>query len=119
MKPPTKPETQPKKRTKDNDNEGMEGTADEETPFPHKAEVHCKVCKPSGLPTKRARADNRQVKLASVRARAAGDFDTQCMQERQDIIAIANKTSVARMFFSMGLNKIVDAIVDELGYNNP
>ncbi len=53
-----------------------------------------------------------------MRTRAAGDFGTQFMQERQDIIAITNQTLVARMFISLGLNdKIVNATVDEQGYN--
>ncbi len=33
MKPPAKPKTQTKKHSKVNDNEGMEGTADEENLF--------------------------------------------------------------------------------------
>ncbi len=58
IKPPAKPEPQPKKCTKGDVDEGMEGTTNEETSFPHKLEACCKVHKPRGRPTKRARADD-------------------------------------------------------------
>ncbi len=117
IKPPAKPEPQPKKCTKGDVDEGMEGTTNEETSFPHIMEACCKVHKPRRCPTKRARADDCQANLASVRTRAAGDFGTQFMQERQDIIAITNQTLVARMFISLGLNDKIVATVDEQGYN--
>ncbi len=54
MKPPAELELQPKKHNKANDNEGKEGMANEEDPFPHKVEAPHKVLEPSGHPTKRA-----------------------------------------------------------------
>ncbi len=73
-----------------------------------------------GSKLKRAGADDQQANSASLRARAAGDFGTQCMQEHQVIFVVANSTLVTRMFISLGLNnEIVDAIVDEHGYNTP
>ncbi len=42
MKPPVELEIQSKKCNKANDNEGKEGTANEEDPFPHKVEAHRK-----------------------------------------------------------------------------
>ncbi len=77
-----------------------------------------KVHKPSECPTKGARADNCLNHLASAKARATGDYDTPCTQEHQAMFVIASWTLVARMFISLGLNdKIVNAIVDEQGYN--
>ncbi len=58
--------------------------------------------------------------MASQMARAAGDFGTPRICERQAMFAQAYKTSVSRMFVSLGLaDDIVDAIVDEQGYYTP
>ncbi len=52
MKPPAKLEPQLMKCSKADDNEGMEGMADEETSFPCSVEVNCRECKLGGLQTK-------------------------------------------------------------------
>ncbi len=57
---------------------------------------------------------------ASQIAKAAGDFGTPRNCKRQAMFAHACKTSVSRMIVSLGLaDDIVDAIVDEQGYNTP
>ncbi len=108
-----------KKPAKDPD-KGKEGTTDNEDPFPHKVELCCKECKPRGCPTKRAGAECHTDCLASKMARLAGDFATLCNRECQAMYAAAYRTLVSRMFISLGLsNEIVNAIIDEQGYNTP
>ncbi len=104
MKPPAKLKPQPKKCSNADDNEEKKGTAIEDDLFPCKVEACCKVHKPGGCINKRAGADDHKSHKASARMRAAGDFGTQCMQEHQVILAVANQTLVARMFISLGLN---------------
>ncbi len=92
--------------------------ANEENPFPHKVDVHQKVCKPGGSPSKGAGADDYPSHLASAKARATGDFCTPRTQEHMAMFAVAYRTLVTRMFISLGLNnKIINAVVKEQGYN--
>ncbi len=83
-------------------------------------EASCKEHEPRGQATIGARAGSRTDCSASKLARSAGDFGTPQNRERQAHFAAAYRLSVSRMFLSLGLsNKIVDAIVDEQGYNTP
>ncbi len=83
-------------------------------------EACCKGRKPGEPPTVRAGADGRTNCSASELARLAGDFGTPRNRERQAQLAAAYRLLVSRMFISLGLsNEIVDAIMDEQGYNTP
>ncbi len=121
-KEPTKPTAKTQATTDQNQddvNERKEGTADEDDDyelFARKVEVRCKVCKKGECPQKGTTEEHRSERLASQMARAAGDFETHRNCERQAMFAQAYKTSVYRIFISLGLaNDIVDAIVDEQG----
>ncbi len=86
--------------------------ADDDQPIPYKRDAHQRECEPGKCPDVRARA--------SKVTKSAGDFSTLCNRERQAHFAAAYRILVSRMFLSLGLsNKIVDAIVDEQGYNTP
>ncbi len=53
-------------------------------------------------------------------AKSAGDFGTPRNIERQAHFAAAYRILVSRMYLSLGLSEeIVDAIVNEQGYNTP
>ncbi len=107
-----------RKPNKDPD-EGKEGMADD-IPIPHKMKARRKERKPRGRPTLRDGAESCTNCSASESARAAGDFGTLQNRECQAHYATAYKLSVTRMFLSLGLsNEIVDAIMDEQGYNTP
>ncbi len=82
--------------------------------------ARCKECKPGGCPTLRAGAESRTDCSASESARVAGDFGTPQNRERQVHYAATCELLVTRIFLSLGLSdKIVNAIVDEQGYNTP
>ncbi len=118
-KPPTRSKGAMKRKPNVDPDKGKEGTADD-IPIPCKMEVHCKECKPRGRPTLRAGAESCTNCSASKLARAAGDFGAPQNRERQAHYAAACKLLVTRMFLSLGLSdEIVDAIMDEQGYNTP
>ncbi len=83
-------------------------------------EAHHKEREPGGHPTVKASAESRTNCSASKSARFAGDFGTPRKRECQAQFAAAYRLSVSRMFLSLGLSdEIVNAIVDEQGYNTP
>ncbi len=119
LKPPTRSKGATKKKASEDPDEGKEGTADD-IPIPRKMEARCKERKPGGRPTTGARAGSRTDRSASKSARLAGEFGTLQNMERQAHFAAAYRILVSRMFLSLGLSdKIVNAIVDEQGYNTP
>ncbi len=68
----------------------------------------------------RARAESHTDRSASNWARSVGDFGTQQNRECQAHYAAAYRLSVSKMFLSLDLSdKIVNAVVDEQGYNTP
>ncbi len=94
--------------------------ADEDELFPSKVDAHCKVHKQTDCPRKGATDECHMECLASQRTRAAGDVGIPRNCKHQAMYAQAYRTSVARMFLSLGLDKdIVDTIVDNQGYNSP
>ncbi len=108
-----------KRKSNEDQDEGKEGTADD-IPIPCKMEACHKECKPGGRPTTGAGAGSSTDRSASESARLAGDFGTPRNVEHQAHFAKAYKLSVSRMFLSLGLSdEIVNAIVDEQGYNTP
>ncbi len=124
-KPPTKIQASTKP-SQDNINEGKEGTADDDEdddnhdPLPHDVEARCKGRKKGGRPHKGTTGEFHAGRLASQMARAAGDFGTPKNCECQAMFAQAFKTLVSRMFVSLGLaDDIIDATVDEQGYDTP
>ncbi len=120
-KPPSKIQASTKP-SQDNINEGKEGTADDDDDdlFPRDVEACCKGCKKGGCPCKGTTGESCVGRLASQTARATEDFGTPQNCEHQAMFAQAYRTLVSRMFVSLGLaDDIVDAIVDEQGYNTP
>ena len=116
---PTRSKGASKRKTSEDLDEGKEGTADD-IPIPRKTDARRKEREPGGRPTTGAGAGSRTDRSASESARSAGDFGTPRNRERQAQFAAAYKLSVSRMFLSLGLSdEIVDAIVDEQGYNTP
>ncbi len=76
--------------------------------------------KKGGHPHNGTNKEGRVAYLASHMARAVGDFGTSQNCKCQAMFAQAYRTLVSRMFLSLGLaHDIVDAIVDEQGYNTP
>ncbi len=118
-KPTTRSKGVMKKKASKNPDKGKEGTADD-IPIPRKMDACRKEREPGGHPTIRVGAGSRTDGSASKLARSAGDFGTPQNMERQAHFAAAYRLSVSRIFLSLGLSdKIVDAIVDEQGYNTP
>ncbi len=118
-KPPARSKGATKKKTSEDMDEGKEGTADD-IPIPRKMEARRREREPGWRPTTGAGAGSRTDRSASESARLAGDFGTPRNRERQAHFATAYRLSVSRMFLSLGLSdEIVDAIVDEQGYNTP
>ena len=116
-KPPARSQGAQRDKPNEDPDEGREGTADD-MHVPRRGETRRREREPGGRPDSRARAERRTDRSASESARAAGDFGTPRNRERQANFAKASRISVSRMFISLGLSdEIVDAIVDEQGYN--
>ncbi len=117
--PPTRSEGEGKGKATEDPDEGKIGPADD-MHVPRKADARRKEREPGGRPERGAGAERRTNRSASESARAAGDFDTPRNRLRLADYAVASRLSVSRMFTHLGLSdEIVDAIVDEQGYNNP
>ncbi len=87
---------------------------------PRDMEAHCKVREKGVHPHKGTTNECRMEHSASQMARAGGDFGTPRNCKHQAISTQAYRTSVSRMFISLDLaNDIVDAIMEEQGYNTP
>ncbi len=94
--------------------------ADKEDTSPHNMEACCMVHRKGEHPCKGTTNEQRVDHLASEMTRATGNFGTPQTQENQEAYAQAYRSSVSRMFISLGLaDDIVDAIVDKQGYNTP
>ncbi len=122
-KPPAKTQASTKP-SQDNVNEGKEGTSDDEDNdddlFPRDVEAHHKGSEKGGRPCKGTTGKRCVERLASQMAKVVGDFGTPQNCECQAMFAQVYRISVSRMFVSLGLaDDIVNAIVDEQGYDTP